>query len=233
MVDRRAALIGGLALILEGCMPPVRSAEKPPKTPAFDIVQQTMQFLRQDDRIGAEKHLEQYVQISDSPAVTYLRALVYGANGTILNGNFKRSAQTFNLLIEQFEHDHTVIERIRDGVPAEMYKLPAYLQGKKQLKSSIWLSPKELYAIYGFWCLVDGSYEDAVRSFRNGKPLYTTIWDKERILRIAANIEAYAAALEMREKKLGIIYWDNIKGLREVRDVLIATPTAQLPPASD
>lgn len=181
------------------------------KTSLIDIVNSFMWRINHSNTRSAQSYLEDHAKQMAHPMMDYLLALVYGANHRLQD-----SANKFEDVIKAYEKDHMVLEQIQMFTPASLHRHEMYRQGKSQLRMAVLFSPKELLAIYGFWCLFDGSYEKAASAFKAGKKYYTTDEEKKRIKTFAQRINECI----QHAGKQKMVYWDEMQKMRAVKNVL-------------
>ncbi|HSU72954.1 MAG TPA: hypothetical protein VLJ21_03845, partial [Candidatus Binatia bacterium] len=186
-----------------------------------DIVTNLMPYLREEKTLDAETYLQHYVRsdsASERPALDYFLALVYAANGSLIDGRLDASGKKFRHAIETFKKDSRALEDIRDAIPAEFYSLQLYQLGKRKLGASISFSAKELYPIYAFLCLIERDYAGATWAAERARPFYEIDVRKK----LATQLHACADRAHARKEDC------DFDGLINIHDALLDKPSALL-----
>jgi hypothetical protein len=189
--------------VTSGCIMMRPTSEADLEVPAQQIAKEFTTYLKDDDREGAYQYIRRFDERNNT-TVSYLRALAYSAHaGKPESGNlveFAKSGQEFQRVFNGFRYGygtvtpHSISDPIKwtqDEIPQELFELPIYKQGRKDLQKFIrephkapWyglISENERKTVRSncvaalcCMALIERDYENCARMLRNGRKIFTS-----------------------------------------------------------
>lgn len=232
-----------------GCSEQQKTTERiTPCDTKENTIRKTMQFLRQEQYPQALDTLQAYTE-PNSITIDYLHALTLVAKTGTFNPadpdcwkSYTRAGDMLSEIVNRFLNNSCHLDTLQEEVPSELFTLPDYRKGKKQLVSFGTLLPR-LYGLLGFMSLVERRYESACKYFavarakvsgddkQKIKSFHDSIhvcgtrafakyndWDKETKAR---PLSAHYLLNKEKMDKEGLQAQRDMKGLADVSNVLI------------